>query len=283
MSSRKRKADDDLQDEAMTRPSTSPSPSPSTPTRHNHQRYRPIKKPRTSWAAGPLPLSRLLETLNPDQLRSVLRSICDEHPQIGTRIVSAAPKPTVQSALTILSDYQAKLRTAFPYGDRPSSDYAYNRVRHALTEMLDALRDYTPNFLPPQEPQPSLSLAYLDGVTNIIHQLPEWDTYQHNRHKHDAYEEIAQAWALALREAAKKGGGIQLQISGWDQKLSRHNTQSGDRLQPAIQELRASLGWIDGTATGRMPQDRPDDASSIRQQLMAGTYGAANPIQVGPW
>ena len=282
-STRKRKADDDLQDEAMTRLSPSPSPGPATPSRQQFLRTRPIKKPRTGVSGGPLPLPRLLETLNTDQLRTVLQSICDQHPEIGSQIVSAAPKPTVTSALSVLTQYQASLRSAFPYGDRPSSDYAYNRVRQPLTELLEALRDYTPHFLPPHDTQPANSLEYLDGATHVIHQLPNWDSYQHNRHKQDAYEEIAQAWALVIREAAKKGGGIQLQFNGWDQKLARHNTESGGRMQLAVVELRSALGWMDGAATGRMPQDNQEDVLLIRQQLMAGSYGTASPIQVGPW
>lgn len=283
MSSRKRKADDDLQEEVMKHLSPSPSPGPTTPSRQQFPRSRVIKKPRTGPHGGPLPLSRLLETLSPDQLRGVLRSICDQHPHIGTQIVAAAPRPTVSSALSILSEYQTSLRNAFPYGDRQSSDYAYNRVRQSLVELLDALRDYTPHFLPPHESQPATSLEYLDGVTHIIHQLPNWDSYQHNRHKHDAYEDISQAWALTIREAAKKGGGIQLQYNGWGQKLTRHNTESGGRLQTALNELRTCLGWMDGAATGRVSQDNQEDVMSIRQQLMGGTYSATSPIQVGPW
>lgn len=281
MASRKRKADEDLQDENMNR--TSPSPPPNTPSRQQYSRQRPIKKPKTGLIGGPLPMSRLLETLNPDQLRTVLRSICDQHPQIALQIASAAPRPTVASVLSILSSYQESLRSAFPYGDRPSSEYAYNRVRQSLTELLHALRDYTPQFLPPHESQSTTSLEYLDGATHIIHQLPNWDSYQHNRHKQDAYEEMAQAWVLAIREAAKKGGGIQLQCNGWDLKISRHNNESGGRLQPALGELRACLGWMDGATTGRTPQDNPEDTSSIRQQLLSGTYGTSSPIQVGPW
>ena len=284
MSSRKRKAEEDPPDEPMTRTSSSPSPDPTSPTRLVAPRSRAIKRPKAGIVSGsPLPLPRLLETLSPDQLRGVLRTICEQHPQIGAQIVSSAPRPIVSSALAVLSNYQTTLRNSFPYGDRPTADYAYNRVRQSLLELLEALRDYTPHFLPPNETQPSTSLEYLDGVTSIIHHLPNWDAYQNNRHKQDAYEEIGQAWALVIKEAAKKGGGIQLQLSGWDQKLARHNQESGGRLQAAVAELRSSLGWMDGTATGRAPEDSNEDMMSIRQQLMSGAYGTNNPVQVGPW
>ena len=282
MTTRKRKADDDVQDEPMSRTSLSPSPGPATPARPPFSRTRPMKKPRTGAVGGPLPLPRLLETLSPDQLRGLLRRVCEQHPQIGTQIASTAPRPSVSSALNVLTEYQASLRNAFPYGDRPSADYAYNRVRQFLISLLDALKDYTTHFLPPSESQPSISLEFLDGATDIIHQLPNWDSYQHNRHKQDAYEEIAHAWTQVVREAARKGGGIQLHHRGLDQKLVRHNHESGGRLQAAVTELRACIGWMEGATTGRMPNEN-EETDFVRQQLLNNTYGTASAIQVGPW
>ncbi len=280
MSGRKRKADDDL-DVGMDHMSQSPSPSPAVASRPLSQSFsRSSKRARTSISGRPLALPRLLETLSPDDMRGVLRSICDRHPEIGAEIVSTAPRPTVTSTLNVLESYQSSLRESFPYGDRPTSEYAYNRVRHTLANMIDALRDYTPHFLPPNESQAATSLAYLDGATNMIHRLPDWESYQHDRHKHEAYEEISKAWALVLREAAKKGGGIQIQYGGWDQKLAKHNEISGGKMPDAMSEMRGSLGWI---AAGQAGQDvLSADANSIRQQLISGTY-RTNPIEVGQW
>jgi protein Cut8 len=151
-------------------------------------------------------------------------------------------------------------------------------------DVLDALKDYTPNFLPPNEAQAGTSLSFLDGVTNLIHRLPNWDSYQYNRHKAEAYEEIAKAWALVIREAAKKGGGIQLQFGGWDQKLAKHNEMSGGKMEEAMNELHTSLGWMgnNGAAETSGPGGA-NDPGSIRQQLLNGTYGLSQPVRVGPW
>lgn len=224
-------------------------------------------------------LNRLLETLDKDALRSVLRSLCDRHPELGNEVVHTAPRPTVSSALQVLGDYQSTLQTSFPLGGDPSSDYAYNRVRHHISNLLEALNDFTPHFLPPNESQAATSLNYLDGATEIIHRLPRWNTPQNNLEKEMAYEEIAKAWALVIREASKRGGGIQLQYGGWDQKLAKHNQSAGGKLHEAVNELSASLGWITHDAT---PGSGADTAS-IRQQLLSGTYGAGLPLKVGPW
>ena len=226
-------------------------------------------------------LHRLLETLDKDALRSVLRSLCDRHPELGTEIVHTAPRPSVNSALQVLSDYQSALQASFPLGGNSSSDYAYNRVRQHLSNLLEALNDFTPHFLPPNETHATTSLDYLDGATEIIHRLPRWDTPQNNLEKEMAYEEIAKAWALVIREAGKRGGGIQLQYAGWDQKLMKHNQTAGGKLQEAVNELSTNLGWMAHEMLGTPVSGT--DTSSIRQQLLSGTYGAGMPLKVGPW
>jgi protein Cut8 len=281
MSNRKRPHDDD-NDDGDTRMSRSPSTSPSISSGVLPPSNRPrAKRARTNLHGRPLALPRLLETLNVDEMRDILRTMCDRHQGLGEEIVKSAPRPSVASVLVVLTQYESRLREAFPVG-RPASDYAYNRVRRQLIDLLEALKDYTPSFLPPNEPQTSTSLEYLDNATELLHRLPDWESNQHNRHKWEAYEEISKAWAIAIKEAAKRGGGIQLQFGGWDQKLSRHNERSGNRLEEAMKELRTSLGWISRDQPNQPSQ--PDaDAASIRQQLLNGTYGLGGAVRVGPW
>jgi protein Cut8 len=143
-------------------------------------------------------------------------------------------------------------------------------VRHALSDLLEALSDFTPHFLPPHEIQTATSLSYLDGATKVIHELPEWENQLHRTEKNTAYEEISKAWALVISEAAKRGGGIQLQYGGWDQKLAKHNEISNGKMTIALNALSSNLGWMVGSQT----IGGTGDTSSIRQQLLSGTYGA---------
>src|SRR6266699_4422441 len=200
MGSKKRKADEDG-DEMSVSPLSSPAIS-------SRPLARPSKKMRPSEVTGrPLSMPRLLETLDITQLRTVLRAICERHPDIGQEVVHGAPRPTVASVLQVLAEYQEKLRAAVPYG-QSSSDYTYYRVKQPLIALVDAISDFTPQYLPPAETQTSASLQYLDGATKIIHELPEWDGPQYRQHKDGAYDEMARAWALAINEASKKGGGF---------------------------------------------------------------------------
>jgi len=149
--------------------------------------------------------------------------------------------------------------------------------------LLDALADFTPHFLPPNETQATQSLTFLDAATDMIHRLPNWNSFQNNLHKQNAYEEISGAWALAIREAAKRAGGMQLQYGGWDQKLAKHNQQANGRLQEAVSELSANIGWMGGQAQAQQQGSRGDDLTSVRQELLSGTYGSNLPVRVGPW
>ena len=260
--------------------STSPSPS-------LHQRvlpaHRNTKRPRAGATGRPLSLPRLLETLDADSLRNVLQIICQRHPGLGTEIEQTAPRPSVASALTVLKQYESALQATFPFGGNQSSDYAYNRVKPALVNLLDALADFTPHFLPPNESQASQSLSFLDSATDIIHHLPDWSTFQHRLHKQNAYEEISKAWTLVIQEAAKRAGGIHVQYGGWDQKLAKHNQQSGGKLQEGVNAMSNHLGWMTSQPSTQQHAGRGIDPSSVRQELLSGTYGSNLPVRVGPW
>ena len=215
-------------------------------------------------------------------MRQLLQNVCDQHPELQQEIVTKAPRPSIESTLSVLSKYEDDFREAFPLGNRPTSDYTYNRVRQHLLQLIDALRDFTPHFLPPQETQTALSFTYLDAVTNIIHRLPDWDTFQHQRYKNEAYDEIAKAWALVIREAAKRAGGFHLQFGGWDQKLVEHNQKSGGKMEEAVNELNAGFVFMQAGAGQPAVAGVSEERLNIRQQLFSGSFGQQQQLGVGP-
>lgn len=162
-------------------------------------------------------------------------------------------------------------------------------MRHNLLALLGALGDFTPHFLPPHEAQVPQALAFLDGATDIVHRLPEWDSYQNSVLKVDAYEEISRAWTMVLNEAAKRAGGIQLQYDGWDKKILKHNEQARGKMQDVVNTLNSILGWAGGQVQAQNQNQnqnqssRGDDINSIRQELLSGTYGSNLGVRVGPW
>jgi protein Cut8 len=277
-SSRKRKASPSPipEDDPMN---SSPVPSnarlPHTLVPSSRKRIRP------NLAGRPLSVERLLETLDTESLRSVLRGLCSSHPDIKDEVVQRSPRPSIQSTLEVLRQYHNQLMSSFPLDPNLRSDYCYDRVRPQLQELLNALTDFTPHFLPPNEMQSSTSLSYLDGVTQLIHDLPTWDNSQHNYAKSNAYEEISRAWTVVVREASKRGGGIQLQYGGWQDKLRQHNVISDGKMQEAYEEFMNALGWL---RPEQQSGGHQQSQSSVRQQLLSGTYGQDQPtIRTGIW
>ncbi|KAJ8122526.1 hypothetical protein ONZ43_g1304 [Nemania bipapillata] len=269
---RKRKADEDADEMSV-----SPSSSPAVQTR---LLVRPTKRVRSSDPTGrQLSLSRLLETLDVTQLRTVLQTICERQPEIGEEVVKGAPRPSVECALQVLSEYQTRLQAAYPYGGS-SSDYTYFRVKQPLIALIDALADFTPQYLPPHETQAAISLQFLDGATKLVHSLPEWESQSYRHHKENAYDEISKAWALVITEASKKGAGFLLHSDGWNQTLAKHNEQAGGRLHAAMSAMAANVDWVDGNPNNGMPVPS-SNASSLVDQLMAGNYVSS--VRVGPW
>lgn len=216
---------------------------------------RTTKKARSNVVQGrPMPLARLLEGADAATLKNIIQIICDRHPELTKEMSDLAPRPTVQSALDTLRNYENTYRTAFPFGGNVRGDYAHNRVKPALMELLDALSDYTPHFLPPNETQTAVSLSFLDGATEFVHSLPDWENVLHNQPKQTAYEEIGKAWILVIQEAGKKGAGISLHYGCWETKLAKHNEQSGGRLNNAVVAMRQTLGWGDAAAARNQRQ-----------------------------
>ncbi|KAI6084654.1 Cut8 six-helix bundle-domain-containing protein [Hypoxylon rubiginosum] len=270
---RKRKAEDDG-DEMSVSPTTSPA------IQSRQLASRQSKKLRANDITGrPLSLPRLLETLDVTQLRTVLQTICERQPEIGEEVVKSAPRPSVECALQVLKEYRDRFEEAKPYGES-SSDYTYHRVKQPLIALLDALADFTPQYLPPIETIANVSLQYLDGATRIIHSLPDWDSQSYRHHKDNIYDELSKAWALVINEASKKGAGFILHQGGWDQVLAKHNQQSNGRLGAAISAMTASLGWVGGGQGSGPSNSMPGGQPSILDQLMAGNFGS--PVRVGP-
>ncbi|KAI6248491.1 Tethering factor for nuclear proteasome sts1 [Erysiphe necator] len=243
---RKRKAADDDADSGM-----SISPTNSPPAFAPRSLFRPQKKIKASNISGhSLSTHRLFETLDASSLRTVLQTICERHPDISSEVISLAPRPSVEAAIEVLSGYQERLQAAFPYGGNPGSDYAFNRVKQHLTNLIDAVTEFTPHYLPPSEDQTTISLSFLDFATKVIHDLPEWESNSNQHYKENAYDEITRAWVLVVSEASKRGGGFQIHAGGWDQILTKHNEQSRGRMESAVRALGSHLGWIGGMAIG---------------------------------
>lgn len=191
-----------------------------------------------------LPVSRLVETLDKKALETLVTSLVQARPDLTQQIFSIAPTVTVNTALEALREKLERIYHGLPYKGDQGGDYAFLRVKPAIEDFLASLSDYTSHFLPPNEPQPSNSLAFLDAATMILHRLPNWNNPENNHFKQIAYDRIAEAWVIALQEASKRANGLGLAYGGWQQKLDQHNEMSHGLITPAVNCLKYELKWI---------------------------------------
>lgn len=204
------------------------------------------KRPRVQHFAGrKLPILRVVESLDRKALQNMIENICQANPEIAEHVTNIAPRVTIASAIDILKKHMESIYQNLPYGkDEQRGDYAYLRVRPAIEEFFSALVDYTSHFLPPNEQQPSNTLAFLDDATNLLHKLPVWSNPLHNHQKNVAYDEISNAWCLAIKEASKRVGVLGLAHGGWENVIQQHNQASGNRLSEAVECINQELSWL---------------------------------------
>lgn len=219
--------------------------------RFNRPMATPTRSKRARMSNGHglhgLPISRLIETLDRKGLQNLIESACQANPAVAAQISATAPRVTVDSAVQNLRSYLQAVYTHLPYtgkGGDDRNDYAYLRVRGYIEEFLSAFADYTSHFLPPNESQPSNTLAFLDNATSLLHNLPVWTDGINNHQRNMAYEELNSAWIFAIKEASKKANGLGLAHGGWEHKLARHNEASNNRLQSALNYLNQELSWL---------------------------------------
>lgn len=192
----------------------------------------------------PLPISRLVETLDKKALEKLVTSLVNTRPDVGPLVLSLAPIISVATALEVLKRKLEAIYLGIPYKGDQHGDYAYLRVRPGIDDFLATLSDYTAHFLPPNEPQPSNSLAFLDSATMLLHKLPTWTTQANNHARTVAYDRISSAWILALQEASKRANGLGIAYGGWQHKLDQHNEMCGNLLVSAVNFLRQALRWV---------------------------------------
>lgn len=182
------------------------------------------KRPKIqSLASKPLPISRIIETMDRISLENLVTTLCHHNPGLSNQISALTPAISVSSALECLRSKLEAVFLGLPYKGDQQGDYAYLRVKPAIEDFLAAFADYLEHFLPPNESQLSNSLAFLDGATTLLWRLPAWNNPINNHSKKVMFEQLAQAWIVTFQEVAASATGLGLGYETWVQKLRIHN------------------------------------------------------------
>lgn len=213
----------------------------------NHFNNKKIKVPKI--IGQQLPPNRIIEVLDKQNLQLLLTNLINLHPELNQDIYNCSPKPTISSSISILSDKVSLVLDSLPYKVDQSSEYAYLRVKPLIEDFLNALSDYTLQFLPPVEPNPINSLEFLDQATSLLHKLPNFKSLSNNYFKIMAYEQISNTWCICLKEFVSNNSSenhfnntlIYLINNNWEQKLKKHNELSGNSLSKVIEFFKLEI------------------------------------------
>ncbi|KAJ1549209.1 Tethering factor for nuclear proteasome sts1, partial [Cladochytrium tenue] len=101
-----------------------------------------------------LPLTRILETLQKEDLLNIIEGLVAQRPGLDADVAALIPRPSVSSAVAHLQLANMKLDAAYPFsraaaGQDRSSEYAYNRVRTHLAALLELVGVYLTYFTQP--------------------------------------------------------------------------------------------------------------------------------------
>ncbi|KAJ1926052.1 Tethering factor for nuclear proteasome sts1 [Tieghemiomyces parasiticus] len=224
--------------------------SPATPFKHKRTRHEDDSPPNR------LPLAKLLEPLNREQLVGLFGKLLERHPELEDDLAGLAPRPTLQTVTTALAAQRKALYDSFPYTKwGPATDsYSFHRVRPQLDELRDSLLQYANHFTSEQE-FPTTTFAYLQQAAEIALHLPVWDTTEHNALRSELLESLSNYYQKAIRSAAVRlsEGKLygQQTIEEWGRGLQQHVHESqGQYFSSALTAFAQCFGWLLGGPVG---------------------------------
>nr|3Q5X_A Chain A, Protein cut8 [Schizosaccharomyces pombe] len=181
-----------------------------------------------------LPLSRLLQYSDKQQLFTILLQCVEKHPDLARDIRGILPAPSMDTCVETLRKLLINLNDSFPYGGDKRGDYAFNRIREKYMAVLHALNDMVPCYLPPYSTCFEKNITFLDAATNVVHELPEFHNPNHNVYKSQAYYELTGAWLVVLRQLEDRPVVPLLPL----EELEEHNKTSQNRMEEALNYLK---------------------------------------------
>ena len=205
----------------------------------------------------------LMQTLDKEQLVSLVVSLVTRHPGIKDAVAALIPRPSLDSVTNALLAAEKRLSEAFPYSklgpDR--SDYAYNRVKPHIEELQAMLTHYMDFFTLPrafpshlQHEYPALAFGYLHVATSVVHRLPIWQNEERNSETRSSIlERLGRHWCLVVAEVGRRArdeGKVfgSTTVGEWARNLHLHTVElkGAYGFTEAFIDFRRQLGWIIG-------------------------------------
>lgn len=132
-----------------------------------------------------LPLHRIIETLDKENLQKLINNLVTENPELTSKIIESSPDVTINDALSELKRKLDLILINIPYKVEETSDYSFLRVKPFVDDFFQSLSDYSLHFIPPVENDLTISLSFLKRfLSEIFYKLPKFSAvefkYFHN-------------------------------------------------------------------------------------------------------
>ncbi|KAI8988132.1 Cut8 six-helix bundle-domain-containing protein [Mycotypha africana] len=229
--------------------------------------------------------SILLDTLQKNDLLSILNSMLKKQPDLKQDLLNYIPLPTILSSMNVLMDMEKKFLNSFPFNKNGPGrdDYTFSRVRENLMDYIDTIIQYANHFTSVMV-FPTTCFTFLDHATHMAHRLPTWNNQENNQYKAELYQHLNDFWKLAIqntndfltstdqqRQQETHSTFSPQTVSIWAKNLAQHNSYThGLYFTEAVHEFTDKLGYLIGLL--------PNTNSMIDHHNYSGLLSMGGPL-----
>lgn len=185
------------------------------------------KKPKSDKIIGqPLPIDRMIDTLNKQDLSDLITRLIDSRPDITADVMRLSPKLSVEDCVRCLKEKVDEIEGNLPYKVDPVSEYAFLRVKCLCFGFFQSLSDYILNFLPPVN---NGTVDILDFLTKflleVLYKLPAFENGEFKYYFNLTIDKINHIYVDSLSKfIQEKQANIYILLDGgWSKDIQEIN------------------------------------------------------------
>lgn len=171
------------------------------------------------------------------------------HPEIQHTLVKMQPLSfTVEQYVKVLKEKLGQVYEDVPYskynqGCDLLNDYAFGRMKASILEFLNSVIDFLLSSIPPQSDNLGQSLKFLDCCTELLLQLPDFETVSNNYYKNMCFEQVSEIWCNVLQFASANlvFMAVNSNLEEWKHVIQSFDKRSHGKLHKPLQLISSII------------------------------------------